>query len=255
METSSQTTGEAAPLSSAVATALRHGNTIEAIKIVRKERNFGLKEAKNAIEGYLANQPALRASFDAAQTEEPANKERRIRHHYDEIMEILVHGDASNFLTLQAAEPSFPHGRDSFLDRHWITNAIHFEAETAIRWMVAQGVNLSYCDNEGLTSLSEVLDCKDAELRYAMLHLLLKAGARHDVVGYNVFTAAHFAAVRNDVKALRILKEYGADLCAATLDFSWRTPEDVARFHKCDDALAYLESICHGCANKLHNQR
>ena len=44
----------AAPeLSPATNAALRHGNKIEAIKIVRGERNIGLKEAKDAVENYV----------------------------------------------------------------------------------------------------------------------------------------------------------------------------------------------------------
>ncbi len=188
----------------------------------------------------------------SGQPEVPTAEEKRIWDRYDEMMNILVHGDAPDFFALQTQEQAFPHGRDSFLDRHWITNAIHYKAEKAIRWMVEQGVDLSYRDEEGLTSLSEILDCDDAQFRYAMLRVLLAAGAKHDVIGSNAFTTAHCAAVGNDVEALRILKEYGADLCAATLDFSWSTPEDVARFHKCSEALAYLENVC---ANKLYEKK
>ena len=37
---------------------------IEAIKVVRKERNIGLKEAKEEVEVYLASQPALKKKMD-----------------------------------------------------------------------------------------------------------------------------------------------------------------------------------------------
>jgi len=57
------------PLSTAAISALHLGNKIEAIKIVREERNIGLKEAKDAVEDYVRSQPALQSSLAAAQTE------------------------------------------------------------------------------------------------------------------------------------------------------------------------------------------
>ena len=69
MDTANRKTSAAPPLSTAAVSALRLGNKIEAIKIVREERNIGLKEAKDAIEDYLKDQPALQASFAATQTE------------------------------------------------------------------------------------------------------------------------------------------------------------------------------------------
>lgn len=43
---------------------LRRGNLIEAIKIVRQERNVGFKEAKAAVEDYIASQPAIKKKMD-----------------------------------------------------------------------------------------------------------------------------------------------------------------------------------------------
>lgn len=43
---------------------LRHGNLIEAIKIVRQERNIGFKEAKEMVEIHIASQPALKKKMD-----------------------------------------------------------------------------------------------------------------------------------------------------------------------------------------------
>ena len=51
-------------LPKAAVQALRHGNLIEAIKVVRQERNIGLTEAKGVVEVYLASQPALRKKMD-----------------------------------------------------------------------------------------------------------------------------------------------------------------------------------------------
>jgi hypothetical protein len=44
--------------------ALWQGNVIGAIKVVRQERNIGLKEAKEAVETYIASEPALKKKMD-----------------------------------------------------------------------------------------------------------------------------------------------------------------------------------------------
>ncbi len=44
--------------------ALWQGNVIEAIKVVRQERHIGLKEAKEAVETYIASEPALKKKMD-----------------------------------------------------------------------------------------------------------------------------------------------------------------------------------------------
>ena len=56
-------------LSLAAVAALQQGNKIEAIKIVRAERNLGLKEAKDAVEQYVRGQPALQAALAASQAD------------------------------------------------------------------------------------------------------------------------------------------------------------------------------------------
>jgi ribosomal protein L7/L12 len=49
--------------------ALRKGNKIEAIKIVRVESNIGLKEAKDRVEDYVLHDPVLRQALPKAQAE------------------------------------------------------------------------------------------------------------------------------------------------------------------------------------------
>ena len=56
-----------AELSVAAVAALQQGNKIEAIRIVREERNIGLKEAKDAVDEYVSSKPALQASLAEAQ--------------------------------------------------------------------------------------------------------------------------------------------------------------------------------------------
>jgi ribosomal protein L7/L12 len=49
--------------------ALWRGNKIEAIKILRRARNLDLKGAKDKVEEYLKNNPALRQKLATVQAE------------------------------------------------------------------------------------------------------------------------------------------------------------------------------------------
>ncbi len=56
-------------LSNAAVEMLWRGNVIEAIKVVRAERNLGLKEAKDLVDAYIRSQPSLRQKLEQAQAE------------------------------------------------------------------------------------------------------------------------------------------------------------------------------------------
>jgi hypothetical protein len=53
-----------ADLPKAAIDALWRGNVIEAIKVVRQERDTGLKEAKEVVDAYIASQPAIKKKLD-----------------------------------------------------------------------------------------------------------------------------------------------------------------------------------------------
>ena len=67
MNPTSDQPGQGAPLPPSAVAALQRGNKIEAIKIVRTERKCDLKDAKDAVEAYIATQPALLASMAKVQ--------------------------------------------------------------------------------------------------------------------------------------------------------------------------------------------
>ena len=50
-------------------TALCQGDKLEAIKILRQSRHIDLKEAKEKVDQYLRNEPALQQKLATAQTE------------------------------------------------------------------------------------------------------------------------------------------------------------------------------------------
>lgn len=57
-----KTMAEQADLPDDVIAAIRQQRKIEAIKILREHRGIGLKEAKDAVEGYLRDNPQPHAS-------------------------------------------------------------------------------------------------------------------------------------------------------------------------------------------------
>ena len=69
MDDTRRNPGAAPALSAAAIAALRRGNKIEAIKLVRMELNIGLKEAKDAVEDFVKGQPELQSALAEAQGE------------------------------------------------------------------------------------------------------------------------------------------------------------------------------------------
>jgi ribosomal protein L7/L12 len=64
-----QAPAQSSALSNAAVELLRRGDVIAAIKVVRAERNLGLKEAKDLVDAYIRSQPSLRQKMEQAQAE------------------------------------------------------------------------------------------------------------------------------------------------------------------------------------------
>lgn len=60
---------QASTLSNAAVELLWRGDVIGAIKVVRAERNLGLKEAKDLVDAYIRSQPSLRQKMEQVQAE------------------------------------------------------------------------------------------------------------------------------------------------------------------------------------------
>lgn len=60
---------QASTLSNAAVELLWRGDVIAAIKLVRVERNLGLKEAKDLVDAYIRSQPSLRQKMEQVQSE------------------------------------------------------------------------------------------------------------------------------------------------------------------------------------------
>lgn len=162
---------------------------------------------------------------------------------YHEILKAMIAGDIAALDDIAQRVAGFPAGRDAFVGRHWITNAVDCGTTSVVSWMLEKGVLLDFCDEEGYTVLHSALDRNPPE-RYDLMRMLIAAGADLNLRGINDWTPAHLAAVRNDVEALRILKEAGADFGARTGFDDYATPQEEAEYlGGSDEAVAYLRSV------------
>lgn len=162
---------------------------------------------------------------------------------YDEIMDAIARGDIAALEEITEIVDDFPCGKDHFIERHWITNAVDCGAKEVVSWMLEKGVSLDFRDDEGFTVLHSAID-REIPSRHEVLKKLIEAGADIDAHGIDDWTPAHMAAARNDVDALKILVEAGADLSIRTRIDSYATPlEEAIELGQSSQAVAYLKGI------------
>jgi ankyrin repeat protein len=166
-------------------------------------------------------------------------------HQYKRVMGILASGTPDQWSQLAFEIPSFPQGSDDFVNRRWIINAVGSGCSEAVKWMLGEHLDLNFRDDEGYTTLHVALE-RDPPERYEMLEILLNAGASVNLKGINDWTPAHMAAARDDVKALRILIRFGADLSIRTNIDEHATPLEEARNLGKRNAAKFLEDYSNG---------
>jgi ankyrin repeat protein len=139
---------------------------------------------------------------------------------YDWIMDSLRDGTVDDWEEIAQHVSDFPSGRDDFINRHWITNAIDCGSLESVKWMISKCVNLRFVDNGGYSPLHSCID-RTLPNKHEILQLLIDSGADINIgtelktQGWNGWTPLHMAAVRNDIEAVKILLDSGAD-CSLT---------------------------------------
>lgn len=160
---------------------------------------------------------------------------------FDLIMEAISSGDLEALDEFHAIIGDFPSGKDDLVGRNWLTNAIDAGTRESIEWMLERGAPVIFEDAEGYSVLHSAIHRRQDD-RYEILRLLVAAGANLNARGVNDWTPAHFAAVRNDVEALTILREAGADFTLKTRIDLYATPLEEARaLGRSPDAVRWLE--------------
>ena len=161
---------------------------------------------------------------------------------YDYLIALLKSGDIAKLEEAADVVDHFPDGCDDFSGSHWVINAIDQGCLASIEWMLNKGVDLSFRGDDGYTPLLSAIDRAGAD-RYAVIALLIEHGAPLNKRGINDWTALHLAASREDVAALKLLIEAGADPAVKTRIDDYRNPLEEARALGWQASVAYLESI------------
>jgi len=164
---------------------------------------------------------------------------------YDRIMGVLANGSRDELDALSRELGSFPNGVDDFIHRHWITNAIDCGSKLAITWMLDQGVDLTFRDQEGYTVLHSAID-RERDDRHDVLDALISAGAPVNAHGINDWTPTHMAAAREDIEALKILIKHGADLTVRTNIDHYATPLEEAEILGKTKSVSFLQDMTNG---------
>ena len=161
---------------------------------------------------------------------------------YVNAIEVLRSADQYKLEALSLTVNGFPYGKDKFIERHWITNAIDCGSIEAIKWMLSKGVELIFQDDEGYMPLHSCID-RTLPNKYEILKALIESGAELNAQGNNDYTPLHLAAVNNDQKAMRILLDAGADKTIRTRIDDRTTAEEEARILGSNEAADFLANF------------
>ena len=113
--------------------------------------------------------------------------------------------------------------------------------------MLSQKVVVDTLEDDGYTPLLSAIE-SDQQDKYEIIKLLIEHSAPINQKGINDWTPLHMAAARNDLQAIEILIECGADLTVKTAIDNYATPLEEVRilsklsnFPNCQEVIAYLE--------------
>ncbi len=152
------------------------------------------------------------------------------------IHQAFKQGDLETLLVVLDSPPSrlnTPHA-DAF--GHCLEYAIYHSPLSLVRQLLERGADPNYEDQAGFPSLLAALTA-DRPDRLALIELLLERGADLRQRGINGFTPLHMAASGNDLPAVGLLLERGADPHARTGVDDHTTPLEEA------EAAGHLQII------------
>ena len=170
---------------------------------------------------------------------------KNMKYDYRAIMELIRTADFEAMAELAECWDDFPSGRDDFIGRHWITNAIDCGSVEVVAWMLSHGASVPIEVDDGYSVLHSVIE-RSNEDKYELMKILIDAGADVNEIGIHGYAPAHQAAVRNDVEALKILHESGADFSLRTTIDDYATPLEEARSmnrRRAAEAIDFLQTL------------
>jgi len=161
---------------------------------------------------------------------------------YQGLMDLLASGNIEKLEEASLLIDDFPDGKDNFIQRDWITNAIDCGCLDSVKWMLEKGINLEFRDEEGITPLLSAID-RELPDKYEIIELLIKHGAPINKKGWNDWTPLHQAAAREDIDALEILVKHGVDLNIRTTIDDCATPLEEAKAMKRKKSVEFLKNV------------
>lgn len=151
-------------------------------------------------------------------------------------------GDLETLRSL-AGEPSeFPNGWLLPITTYPLEYAIYHSPLPFIRTLIELGADPNHRDEGSFPSLLAALST-EREDRYEILELLLAAGADVQQRGVNDWTPLHYAAARNDARAVDLLLAKGADPAARTRIDDLATPLEEAERMGHREVAAILKKV------------
>jgi len=124
-----------------------------------------------------------------------------------------VAGELSEIQRLLGNLPRFPncHQPHEFACGDWpLEYALYWSPGAMIRELIAIGADVNYVDDTGFPALFAALG-RDKADKYELLEYLIESGADIHQRGINDWTALHAAVAAQDLKAVELLLQRGAD--------------------------------------------
>jgi ankyrin repeat protein len=151
-----------------------------------------------------------------------------------------VNGDLDSIKYLLDYPPDFPNCRGPRgMGEIILEYAIYHSPFELIRTLLDLGADPNYKDHAGFPSIIATLST-DRDDRLEIVELLLSKGAHIQQYGHNGYTPLHYAAAGDDVRAIELLLEHGADPAARTLVDDHFTPLEEAKLLNCRRAVEVL---------------
>ncbi len=162
------------------------------------------------------------------------------------IHEAYRRGDLEKLRALLGDPPDFPNCRGpEGVGGIILEYALYHSPLGFVRTLLELGADPNYQDHAGFPSVIAALSAARPD-RYALIEILLAAGADIQERGVNDWTPLHYAAATDDLQAIELLLAHGADPDARTRIDDRATPLEEAEILGRTAAVRRLRKLAPG---------